>query len=316
MFGNYDGWVDGKSDELTLVRALQHVFGNGASTVYAVRTGAAEAASLTLNDDTGPVVKFAGKTPGTWAREITVAVKAATENGFVEERRQDVGGGALQPLHAHIVASPRNAIRITRGASGKTARLALAITGTPQKGRRAVVNPADGVLTFHADDTPVSGDKLAAAYVVDKAFCRQIEIKYRNVTEDYTAIDATDIERDVGRASSLVGVTIQAGGDARVPNVTVDPLVLGRRRRRRDGRWDRVCRFSGEARPRAHQHRAPRGSRLQRRGRHAEGARRRRRVGGTRPHRGAWRGRGLGGQGRRQCRCRCRRAAHPRGAGA
>jgi hypothetical protein len=46
------------------------------------------------------------------------------------------------------------------------------------------------------------------------------------VTEEYTAIDATDIERDVGRASSLVGVTIQAGGDARVPNVTTDPLVL------------------------------------------------------------------------------------------
>lgn len=226
VFGNYDGWVDGKSDELTLVRALQHVFGNGASTVYAVRTGAAEAASLTLNDDAGPVVKFTGKTPGTWAREITVAVKSATENGFVEERRQDVGGGALQPLHAHIVASPRNAIRITRGASGKTARLALAITGAPQKGRRAIVNPADGVLTFHADDTPLSGDKLAAAYVVDKAFCREIEVKYRNVTEEYTAIDATDIERDVGRASSLVGVTIQAGGDARVPNVTTDPLVL------------------------------------------------------------------------------------------
>ena len=39
VFGNYDGWVDGGSDELTLVRALQHVFGNGASTVYAVRTG-------------------------------------------------------------------------------------------------------------------------------------------------------------------------------------------------------------------------------------------------------------------------------------
>ena len=129
------------------------------------------------------MVKFTGKTPGTWAREITVAVKAATENGFVEEQRQDVGGGALQPLHAHIVASPRNAIRITRGASGQTARFALAITGTPQKGRRAVVKPADGVLTFHADDTPVSGDKLAAAYVVDKAFCREIEIKYRNVTE-------------------------------------------------------------------------------------------------------------------------------------
>ena len=225
-FGDYDGWAGGTADELTLVRALQQIFGNGASTVYAVRTGAAEAAALTLGDDAGAVVKFIGTTPGTWAREIAVSVKAAAENGFVEARRQDVGGGALQPLHANIVASPRNVIRVTRGATGKTARLALAISGAPQKGKRAVVNPADGVLTFHADDTPASGDKLNAAYAVDKAFCREIEIKYRNVTEQYTAIDATDIKRDVESASSLVAVEIQPGGDARAPNVTTEALLL------------------------------------------------------------------------------------------
>ena len=43
-FGDYDGWVDGASSELTLVRALQQAFANGGSTVYAVRTGQAEAA--------------------------------------------------------------------------------------------------------------------------------------------------------------------------------------------------------------------------------------------------------------------------------
>jgi hypothetical protein len=89
-----------------------------------------------------------------------------------------------------------------------------------------VVNPADGVLAFHADDTPVSGDRIAASYVVDKAFCREIDIKYRNVTERYTAIDATDIERDVEASSALVAVEIQPGGDARVPDVTAEPLVL------------------------------------------------------------------------------------------
>jgi hypothetical protein len=226
-----------------------------------------------------------------------------------------VGGGALQPLHAHIVASPRNAIRITRGASGKTARLALAITGTPQKGRRAIVSPADGVLTFHADDTPVSGDKLAAAYVVDKAFCREIEVKYRNVTEEYTAIDATDIERDVGRASSLVGVTIQAGGDARVPNVTTDPLVLdgGDDGATADGTAyaDSLAKLDPE--PINIVLLAGRGfsDAVDTLKGHVDAAE----SAGPRPHRGAWRRRGLGRQGCRQRRWRRRGPAHPCGAG-
>ena len=71
-FGDYDGWVDGASSELTLVRALQQAFANGGSTVYAVRTGQAEAAGLTLADASGPVLRFVGRTPGTWARAILV----------------------------------------------------------------------------------------------------------------------------------------------------------------------------------------------------------------------------------------------------
>jgi len=226
VFGDYDGWVDGNSSELTLVRALQQAFANGASTVYAVRTGAADTAGLSLPDGTGPVLRLVGRTPGTWAREISVSVKTATSNGFVEDRRQAVTAAPLQPLHAGIAPTPRNAVRITRGATGKVVRLALATTGAPAKSRRAVVNPADGVLTFHADDVPVAGDTLSAAYEVDKGACRLVEVKYRNITESYTAVDATDLKRDIGAASTLVNVEINAGADARKPDVTTEALLL------------------------------------------------------------------------------------------
>lgn len=225
-FGDYDVWVDGASSELTLVRALQQAFANGASTVYAVRTGQAVPAGLTLADGTGPVLRFEGRTPGTWAREILVSVKAAEENAFVEQRRQVAGAGALQPLHQRIVNSPRNVVRVTRAATGRIVRLALAVSGAPSRGRRAVVDPATGVLSFHADDTPVAGDIVVASYAVDRAACRLVELKYRNLVESYTAVDATDLKRDIDAASSLLTVAIEAGGDARVPNITPEPLLL------------------------------------------------------------------------------------------
>ena len=67
-FGDYDAWVDGDSSELTLVRALQQVFGNGGSTVYAVRTAAAGAApaARALNKGADPVVVVTAVTDGTW----------------------------------------------------------------------------------------------------------------------------------------------------------------------------------------------------------------------------------------------------------
>ena len=172
------------------------------------------------------MLQLVGKTPGTWAREISVAVRTADENGFVEARRQDVGAGALQPLHLHVVASPRNAVRIVRAASGRISSLALAVSGAVARGRRAVVDPATGVLSFHASDAPVAGDVLVARYAVDRAFCRRIDIKYRNLTESYQAIDANDIARDIGASSQLLDVVIAAGGDARVPDVLAEPLLL------------------------------------------------------------------------------------------
>jgi hypothetical protein len=46
-FGNYDRWIDGTKDELTLVRALEQACNHGATSVYAVRVGSSAAAKAT-----------------------------------------------------------------------------------------------------------------------------------------------------------------------------------------------------------------------------------------------------------------------------
>src|SRR5258708_7795253 len=85
IFGDYDKWNGGDKNELTLVRSLEQVFGNGASTVYAVRCakGAGIAASRGLTDGTGTVVTVSAVTPGTWGADITVQVNPASANAWV-----------------------------------------------------------------------------------------------------------------------------------------------------------------------------------------------------------------------------------------
>jgi hypothetical protein len=226
VFGEYDAWVNGSSDELTLVRALQQVFANGASTVYAVRSAATgyAAASRALTDTTGTVVTITAGSPGSWGHDVKVQIKAASQNGFVEKRSQSVTSDPLQPLHANIAESPRNVIKITKGDTGQTFRLKLATTGTAARGKVRVA--MDGGLTFHADDDPEEGDTLTASYEVAQSSCRDIVITYRNVKEVYTVVDATDIKRDIDKSSVLVTVTIESGAGPRLPDVMTDALPL------------------------------------------------------------------------------------------
>lgn len=226
MFGEYDAWADGSSNELTLVRALQQVFANGASTVYAVRTAATgySEASRALVDTTGTVVTITASSPGSWGHDVKVQVKAASQNGFVENRSQAVTTDSLQPLHANITESPRNVIKITKGATGQTFRLKLVTTGAAAPGKVRVAT--DGGLTFHADDEPEDGDTLTASYEVTQSSCRDIVIAYRNVKEVYTVVDATDMKRDIDKSSVLVTVAIESGADPRLPDVMTDALPL------------------------------------------------------------------------------------------
>jgi hypothetical protein len=226
-FGEYDGWSGGGANELTLVRGLQQLFGNGASTIYAVRcaTGGAAGATRVVGDGTGSIVTFSAKSPGTWGHEVTVQVKEASANGFVEERRQTVGPAPLQPLHQQIAASPRNVVRVVKSETGQIFRLGLSPTAAAAKGRVAV-DKNTGEMTFHANDQPAEGDTIVASYEVEKTACREIEVVYGNAKEPYIVVDATDIARDVGASSNVVDVAISAGAEARVPDVMPEPLPL------------------------------------------------------------------------------------------
>ncbi len=227
-FGDYDPWVNGSSDELTLVRALQLAFSNGASTVYAVRTAHSSVASATRTfaDATGDVVTFTGKTPGTWAHDVTVQIKAAGANAVIEDRHSTVAAGVIQNLHANIAASSGNLIKVIKGLTGKILRYNLKVGGPVSKGKTVAVSAA-GALTFHADDLPVDGDKIFATYQVDKAFAREITIAYGPAKEVYEVADADDLVGDIERSSTLVKATASASGGPRLPDVTSEPLPLG-----------------------------------------------------------------------------------------
>lgn len=227
-FGDYDAWAGGAADELTLVRALQIAFANGASTVYAVRTAHASVsgASRTFGDVSGDVVTFTGKTPGTWAHDVYVQVKPASANAVIEERRQVVAGGVIQPLHAGIANSSGNLLKVIKAGSGKILRFALKTSGTAVKGRTVIVN-GTGALSFHADDVPVNDDTIIAAYQVDKANAREITIAYGPAKEVYTVADADDLKGDIGRSSRLVDAAVAVGAGPRLPDATAEPLPLG-----------------------------------------------------------------------------------------
>ena len=86
MFGNSDKWVDGNSNELTLIRAIQQVFNNGGRTVYAVRvaSNAADDAAYQVRDGAlANLTLLKANSPGTWGNDITIEVSAADQNAFV-----------------------------------------------------------------------------------------------------------------------------------------------------------------------------------------------------------------------------------------
>lgn len=87
MFGNSDPWINGESDELTLIRALEQIYNNGGRTVYAVRTtstnnGATTAttASHQINNNADPAITFTAKSAGTWGNNIMLSVSSIDED--------------------------------------------------------------------------------------------------------------------------------------------------------------------------------------------------------------------------------------------
>jgi hypothetical protein len=128
LFGRPDDFQqpeDG-AHPLTLVRSLELLYGNGASSVVAVRVAGASAASatFTLRSAKGDAVAvLTAKTPGTWANDMQVMVEEAKEDCRVQGETIRQGFDRLR--YSGISPSPENRIRIQRGVTKRTETLEI-----------------------------------------------------------------------------------------------------------------------------------------------------------------------------------------------
>jgi hypothetical protein len=106
------------ANPLTLFRALEYLYGNGAASVVAVRVAgpSQSSASFAVQDADGlNVAVLSARTPGTWANNIRVQVDPAEEPCRVEDETHtedfdQLGYGSIRP-------SRENRLRIIRGAT-------------------------------------------------------------------------------------------------------------------------------------------------------------------------------------------------------
>jgi len=206
-FGDYDLWIDGKRDELTLVRALEMAYDHGATTVIAVRvagkkadgTTAAVRAAYTLKSAGGDCVALAAKTEGTWGNDLSVNVTDAEEHAFIEDEAHP-GAAAITLKRNPVVKSGRNRITHFVDATGVTRSLKILYDDDPAAPASGEVkaNRTTGALTF--GDAPAAADKVTASYVVDMSKAVKVTLRYRQAEEVYTVVDGKDLAADINRS--------------------------------------------------------------------------------------------------------------------
>lgn len=106
---------------LTLVRALEHVYDNGAASVIAVRvagTSQSSAAFEVRDADDRAVAVLSARAPGTWGNNIRVRLEQAEDPARVEDELHTDSFDSLD--RAFVEPSRENRIRITRGTTRRT----------------------------------------------------------------------------------------------------------------------------------------------------------------------------------------------------
>ncbi len=213
IFGETDAWINGFSNELTLVRALELAYGHGATTVFAVRVAAASAAkaTTTLKSTTGDCVTLQAKTEGNWGNALLVNVWDADDNAFIENEAHL--GNAAPPItlkYTPVVKSARNRIHLATDADGLTRSLKLLYDddAAPPATGEVKINRATGALTF--GDAIAAADKITASYVVDKASARKVTLKLGEAKESYIVVSGADLIADIAAQSAWVTATAAA----------------------------------------------------------------------------------------------------------
>ena len=169
LFGLPDSYTrpeDGSSP-LTLVRALEHLYNNGASTVIAVRVAGGSRSNATYavqNDEGQTVATLTAKTPGTWANNINIAITPAEEECRVEGETHLTDFGRLN--YGGIAPSAENRLRLFRGTTRRNETLNLVYKRTV-KDEEVVRSPTPP--TYQLANRPVEAGNAVNVVRVLKA---------------------------------------------------------------------------------------------------------------------------------------------------
>lgn len=213
-FGDYDAWIDGASDELTLVRALELAYSEGATTVFAVRIASGSAAKANFVIGSGGVdnVRLSAKFEGTSGNDLQVNVTNADQNAFIEGE-EFTGGGPFAPdavsytLANKPIKSARNRIRLFTDTNGLTRSLPIVYNVAPGPGEVEIDTATNG-LTF--GDPIESADVVTASYAVASANAVKVTIRRGTTEEVYTVVSGNNLADEINKepgGSNLVTAT-------------------------------------------------------------------------------------------------------------
>ncbi len=225
IFGPYDPFDDGTKHELSLVRALELAYMNGASTIFAVRIhdadAAAKAATLALPAEGGGTsATLTAASPGTWASDLAASVRKPTgsEEGALVEDETNPGASPLQLQRKPLTKVTR--VRVTSGTTGDVRELRISDTAAAGA---VTADLGNGTITFFDGEAPESGDTVTASYVLTPDASRVVTVRYRTDSaervETYVVGDGTHLAQQADRqdpATRLVTVEA-AGADAGKP---------------------------------------------------------------------------------------------------
>jgi Phage tail sheath C-terminal domain len=212
MFGAYDEW-DPAGTPLTLVRALELAYANGATTVYAVRVEAsgakAKAATFALVGG-ATVATLQAPTPGSWGNDVEVNVWEADANAVVTEVIIEPAAMKLAHNPAKSV-TPR--IRVFRKLAGQTQVPAVSFGAAAPAESGKVTVADDGTLQFFPgspaplapSEVPAGGDVVTITYEVDAGSARKVSLRLGGLTESYIVADGKHL-------ASLLGGPLDPAG--------------------------------------------------------------------------------------------------------
>lgn len=217
-FGEYDAWIDGQSNELTLVRALEQIYNNnGTATVIAVRiaTNAAREAEYAVKSASGTCAKLNAKSSGTWGSEIKINVFNATEDPFVSKERHECDGTPVKLDRGNVKESNRNLIAVKDETTGDIKIFDIVYKEADLESGKVLITKSSGQLKFYkqeeaGDETPETGNTLYASYAIDKSACVKVKLVYKNITEEYNVPDGKYLVQSITSSSKLADAKEEA----------------------------------------------------------------------------------------------------------